>query len=59
MIDDSSDGADLIEIQRPRSEKVKGHAGNIYRQRGLRGTFYCNVKNSLYEVCVRVCVYVL
>lgn len=54
VIDDGADGTGLIEIQRPKSQNVKGRAGNIYRQRGLRGTFFC-VKNSLYGVCVYMC----
>lgn len=54
MIDDSADETGLIEIQRPESQNVKGRAGSIYRQRGLRGTFF-RVKNSLYGVCVCVC----
>lgn len=54
MIDDGADGTGLIEIQRPKSQNVKGRAGNIYRQRGLHGTFFFCVKNSLYGVCVCV-----
>lgn len=60
-MDDGADGTDLIEIQRPESKRVKGRAGTVYGEHGLRGTFFAMLRIPFMVcacVCVRVCAYV-